>query len=180
MQNHQTYCNLHAAQHIRYPTEEDGSVLKFTQIKKCHKAHFWLAVDFECFLVKTPNAAGAGSGVLHEHVPSGFACYRVTDLPKYRTEPHVYSGPDVMEKFYEHLFKECNEIDEILSKNLPMNDLTPQQLAEHKNADKCPYCRQYFTPKNWKVFHHDHLTGEYIAAACNNCNLQLKSAASNL
>jgi hypothetical protein len=36
LQNHQSYCNLHVAQHIRYPTEEDGSVLKFTQIKKCH------------------------------------------------------------------------------------------------------------------------------------------------
>lgn len=43
-----------------------------------------------------------------------------------------------------------------------------------KNATTCTYCNKCFTKKNYKVAHHDHVTGKFIAPACNNCNLKLK------
>ena len=39
----------------------------------------------------------------------------------------------------------------------------------------CDNCKQPFDHSNWKVRHHDHLTGQFLFPCCNNCNLQLKS-----
>ena len=38
----------------------------------------------------------------------------------------------------------------------------------------CGECGGAFTKSNHKVRHHDHVTGQYLFAACNECNLTLK------
>ena len=105
---------------------------------------------------------------------SGFCCYRITDLPMYQTSPKVYSGPDVMSHFYEHIMSENREINQILSQQLPLSPMTTKQARQHEAATECANCNCPFTSQNHKVKHHSHLTGEYLFALCNNCNLQLK------
>jgi hypothetical protein len=43
------------------------------------------------------------SGVLVEHVSSGFCAYTVSTDPEFETEPMTYSGRDCMRIFYDHL-----------------------------------------------------------------------------
>jgi len=69
---------------------------------------------------------------------------------------------------------ESREIDEILTQQMPMSPMSPDQIRKHKAAVRCENCNCTFTHNNYKVRHHSHLTGEYLFAACNNCNLQLK------
>jgi len=45
----------------------------------------------------------------------GFACHRVSEFPEYQTDPVVYSGPQVMDKFYEHIMKESQVISDLPS-----------------------------------------------------------------
>ena len=45
---------------------------------------------------------------------------------------------------------------------------------KHEICDKCECCGEKFSKMNCKVHHHCHITGNYLAAVCNNCNLQLK------
>jgi len=41
---------------------------------------------------------------------SGFCCYRISSEPKYRTFPKVYSGPDPMTEFYDHVMEKSRVI----------------------------------------------------------------------
>jgi len=42
---------------------------------------------------------------LDVHNVSDFCCYRISSAPKYRTFPNVYSGPDPMTEFYDHVIE---------------------------------------------------------------------------
>jgi len=52
--------------------------------------------------------------------------------------------------------------------------MSDQQKIEHKACTSCWICHQKFTSDNKKVRHHNHNTGQYHSALCNNCNIQIK------
>lgn len=109
--------------------------------------------------------------VIDEHRVSGFCCYRVTDVAQYQTPPYVYS---VMDKFYEHVMSESAKINEIMSEQVSLRSMSVDEMAQFHTATECANCRLPFTDNNPKVIHHSHVTGQYLFAACNKCNLQLK------
>jgi len=83
---------------------------------------FFIVCDFESFLEPTNSDSDpdARTRIIDEHKVSGFCCHRVTDLPQYQTPPTLYSGPDVMSRFYDHVMSESQTINEILCKPVPM------------------------------------------------------------
>src|SRR5271163_1230132 len=54
-----------------------------------------------------------------------------------------------------------------------MDKLTAEQ-QNYDLATRCHTCDIIFNERNVKVRHHDHVTGKFVAATCNNCNLRLK------
>jgi len=104
----------------------------------------------------------------------GFACHRVSQYPEYQTEPLVYSGPGVMDKFYEHVIHESEVISGVLANDRDMAPLTAIQQTDYEDATTCVECGGAFTKSNQKVRHHDNVTGQYLFPACNSCNLTLK------
>ena len=165
----------HAPQQVQYP-HGDEAKLKFKDHDKEHPARFYLVCDFESFLVPSDEQSDPDikTRIIDEHQVSGYCCYRVTDLPQHQTPPTVYSGPDVMTHFYDHVMSENREINKILSQQLPLSPMSTQQIQQHKAATPCTNCNGCFTHQHYKIKHHDHVTGEYLFLACNNCNLQLK------
>ena len=131
--------------------------------------------DFESFLspIDHDDTDVKTTRLIDELKVCGFACYRVTDMEQYQTAPVVYSGPDVMDKFYEHVMQESETITKIISGDKDMNPLTPEQQTDYDAATTCWTCGVPFTRDNQKVRHHCHITGNFLFAACNNCNLQL-------
>jgi len=174
LENHIPFCVQHPPQQVQYPDPENCK-LKFANEKKQHPVSFFLVADFESFLTPTDNDDTRHSKIINAHNVSGFCCHRITQLDQYRTPPTVYSGEDVMSKFYEHVTNESREISKIMATNLPIQPLTPQQQSHYTNATVCDNCKRPFDHSNWKVRHHDHLTGQFLFPCCNNCNLQLKS-----
>src|SRR5688572_23326933 len=81
-----------------------------------------------------------------------------------------------MHHFYDHVMKEHYAINEILSVQKPMVKLTADEQERYDAASVCGTCKQKFTDVNVKVRHHNHLSGKFIGATCNNCNLKLKPA----
>jgi len=124
---------------------------------------FVLYADFESFI--TPSG---------EHKPSGFCCLRVSKFPQHDHNSYTYSGHNVLQHLFTHSNNEQTEINNILSTNLPMDPLTDEEARAHDAATVCFTCEQSFTSDNYKVHHHCHITGKYVAPVCNNCNLQLK------
>ena len=138
--------------------------MKFDKIQHMFPVPFALYADFESFI--TPSG---------EHVPSGFCCLRVSKFPQYDHKIHTYSGDNVVQEFLKYITQEQTEIDSILSSNISMNPLTDRERLAHNAATICSTCESQFTKSNYKVRHHCHVTGQYIAPVCNNCNLQLKN-----
>jgi hypothetical protein len=161
---------------VSYP-DPDDCILKFTAHNKQHNVPFYLVCDFESFLQPVSSNSSSSSSrivIIDEHQVSGFACYRVTDFEEHKTDPTIYSGPDVMTKFYEHVMRESEIISSIMAVNKPMINLTEQEKSDFEMAVTCANCGTAFTAGNKKVRHHCHISGRFLSAVCNNCNLQLK------
>ena len=61
-----------------------------------------------------------------------------------------------------------------------MHPLTTAEQTSHDAAVACHNCKREFTSDNVKTRHHCHVTGNYLFAACNECNLALKPRKSNI
>ena len=82
------------------------NILRFWQVQNTFKVPFCLIVDFKSFIA---------NGEEENHEPSGFCCLRVSAFPFMdKEEAFVYSGPNVMKAFYEHIRKEHELINEIM------------------------------------------------------------------
>ena len=104
--------------------------------------------------------------------PSGFSCLRVAQDPKYNGDIFTYSGPDVMDVFFNHLKEQEEFVSDVLSKVVKMNTLSQEEQQIHMEAKNCKLRGNWF--EHDKVRHHDHITGCCIWPYCNRCNLQLK------
>ena len=138
------------------------NILKFENVIKTFKQQFILYCDFESFI-------GEDADEVHE--PSGFCILRVCVYPEYEEKAYTYSGENVMEEFYRVLVQIDSEVDEILNENVAMHPMSDDEIVAFESADVCYFCQQ---PFDRKCRHHDHVTGNFIAACCNKCNLQLK------
>ena len=160
------------------PKKPKESLLKFRKYAARFRLHFYLVCDFESFLTPIDRNedvdAIKATNLIDEQNVCGFGCHRVSEYPEYQTDPIVYSGPGVMDKFYEHVMRESKIISDILTDDQDMYPLTDTQQADYDDMTTCGECGEDFTKSNHKVRHHDHVTGQYLFPACNNCNLTLK------
>jgi len=105
------------------------NILEFKAYENCHMVPFVLYVDFETFIRKEADGEDA-------HEPSGFCCLRVSSFDFMNdAEAYVYSGPDVMKHFYEHIMWEHYAINKILATQKPIEKLTKD---EQKNSIRPP------------------------------------------
>jgi len=62
----------------------------------------------------------------------------------------------------------------ILANDQDMTPLTAIQQTDYDDTTTCVECCGGFTKSNHNVRDHDHVTGQCLFPACNNCNLTLK------
>ena len=98
LENHIPNCSIHKPQVVTFPEEKDAT-LSYKDIQKEFPVPYVIYVDFESFL--TPSA---DKNSVNEHVPSGFCCLKVSKFDGEIFEPYVYSGENVMSKFYEYIY----------------------------------------------------------------------------
>ena len=114
LDQHIPNCLCHNSQMVLYPdlTKPDECKLKFKDVHKQHPLSFYIVCDFESFLVPNTDEAHTNTKtrVVDEHAVSGFCCHRVTDITEHQTDPTLYSGPDVMSHFYDHIMSESEQI----------------------------------------------------------------------
>jgi len=102
---HVLNCQRHAPQDVKYPDPENPKecTVAFHNKAARFRLPFYLVCDFESF--QTPSEHGEdvdvvkATNIIDEHRVCGFACHRVSQYLEYQTEPLVYSGPGVMDKF---------------------------------------------------------------------------------
>ena len=154
LENHVPYCLMQSPQHVVYPSKDsDKCKLRFRDVDKQHPLNFYLVCDFESFLIPSDRNPDDDDYdlktiMIDRHEPSGFCCYRVTDLEEHKVPPTVYSGVNVMDTFYDHVMSESDKFNKILSKQTSMAAMTKDELSRHELANKCENCRCAFTHEN--------------------------------
>ena len=112
----------------------------------------------------------------HRHEPCSFG-YKVVcrEDDNYSKPYKSYRGGNAIYKFFESLFEEEKNISEILDKfKYSKPELSVEEANDYKNSKNCYICDNIFTETNRKVRDHNHITGKYRGAACDNCNKHLR------
>ena len=71
------------------------------------------------------------------------------DFESFLRPPYVYSGPDVMSHFYQHIYSKQETICEKLGVDKDMLPLTDGEKAEHQNSTTCPNSKNPFD-QDWR------------------------------
>jgi hypothetical protein len=169
-------CSKHGRSITIYPApQSDESVVKKSR-GKTERVPFVIHVDFKSCLVPLHD----DSGILDEHVPSGFYAYTVSKNPEFETGPIIYSDRESMTVLYDHLASERHRIASILEDYHEMLPLTRNERERFDQTRACIACNKPFSNAEVKVKHHNHRTRKFIAALCNGCNLQIKNTENNI
>ena len=88
-------------------------------------------------------------------------------------QPALYRGEKAVSHFINSLKQEVKDINEILEEIQPIV-MSKEDKDVFKNTTICAVCNKGFTHEDYKVKHHDHITGKFIAGIHNSCNLQLR------
>jgi hypothetical protein len=159
-----TYVQTDFWTRIRIP--EKREILKFKE-RNIPPARFIVYADFE-----------SATGNNGKEYPIGYCLY-CPDLYKlgyieglqknYNEDEEKLIG-----QLCKHLKKIYSKAFYNLHRYLKLKSLTPEQEMQFQKADRCERCKQEFTASNRKCRHHDHVTGDYIGAYCNSCNLKIR------
>jgi len=99
---------------------------------------------------------------------------RITKHTDYQIEPKVYLGERAIENFFDAIFAEAEQINQIMTVQQPMIALSDAERIAHDVATACHNCKANFDTNNPKCRHHNHVSGRYLFPACQYCNLALK------
>lgn len=172
-ENHLPQCSQNKRQIITFP-DDDHNILKWRSKSKTEYHPFVIYCDFESSLSPVDDTSNKSTRVVNEHIPSGFCAFTYSQYSKHQTPPTLYSGPDCMEVFFDHLMREQRRIAFILGEDFEMLPLTREEQARFEASTHCNCCGKEYSDDNRKVRHHDHRTGLFVEALCNSCNLQIK------
>ena len=192
LEKHKEYCQNNEAVKIEMPIREDDEgntfpvYIKFNHFHKKMRVPFVVYADFECFTEKIdtcqPNDNKSFTNQYQKHSPSGFS-YLIKCFDDNLLAPHLRhytaESPDdnIPRLFIESLE---SDIKEIYNKfKIPKKMvMTPEDEIDYEKATHCHICegklKKTDDKKEKKVRDHCHLTGKFIGAAHNKCNLKFK------
>lgn len=187
LDSHRPYCDRFDFQKVEYPREGKNNILQFNDYQKAMKVPFVIYADFEALARKidtcSPNPNTASTTHETKFEACGFAYQVVCTNNNYTKKPVVYRGENVVEHFFESIFKEEEYIREILNDPEPLI-MTADSERQFKNATHCHVCDKMFSASDIKVRDHSHIgiTGDKQSSSYSNlrgaahqsCNLSLK------
>ena len=179
LEQHEEFCQDNEAVKICMPKE--GETIKFESFGKAHKVPFVITGDFESYTEKIDptdveyDETKSYTKKYQKHKPSGF-CYYISYRGGFYKKPFVYTGENAESVFCERLEIETKEIYDKYLKNIVPLKMTRDELNRYEKTDVCHICEEaiYADGEDIKVIDHDHLTGKFVGAAHQSCNLNFK------
>ena len=173
------------AQTIEMPNE--GDVVECKDYGNKMKVPFVIYADFECFNIKTganfDNACGdpecdlcsneKKDTIQTSKQEANSYCYIVVRSDGQIRGPYLYRGHNAVQHFLMCMSNEVKLIQNIFDNPAPLvatNEINKQR----DEATICWACDKIFQPKDIKVRHHDHITGEFVGICHDHCNLQMR------
>ena len=184
-------CQDHEAILTKFPIKGDNK-LEFKPKNFIHQQRkpFITYADFESYFQEVENEdetetqeENSYTKKKFKHIPCGYAFHTVCSYNPKLNKTVLVRGDgsfDVAQKFIRDILDEKDRVHRELETNIPMLPLTKIEEEKYENATHCYICEGLLnepSPYNLKeisvkVRDHDHLTGQFRAAAHSNCNLQ--------
>ncbi|XP_026824426.1 uncharacterized protein LOC113561716 [Ooceraea biroi] len=144
---------------------DDDKWLQFENYNRKERMPFVVYADLECVLQKTDDPKLYQR---HQVCSIGYyvRCSYDETLSVYRSRRDT----DCIGWFAEQLQELTHCVKAILSRNIPMIELTRDERVKFDSATHCHICEKPFTPDDTQVRDHCHLTGRYRGLAHSNCN----------
>ncbi|XP_076667931.1 uncharacterized protein LOC143368758 [Andrena cerasifolii] len=158
-----------------------NNLLKFSNPCMKERLPFVVYADLECIIEKTEDNHRMGEmdsklrAYQHHKVHSiayYMHCSYDTSLSTYRCRRDA----DCVSWFVNELENFANFAKPILTNNVPILDLTPEQWATFRDATHCHICEEPFKDEDVRVRDHCHLSGRFRGPAHSECNLNYKNA----
>lgn len=179
LREHVPHCSPYGEQKTRLPETAEEKIMCFRNYTLCNKVPFTIYADFESFIVPyhrcdaPPHTSSTATESLH--VPSGFSYLIVDHEGKVFKPQVVYRGENVVDTFLARLVAEERELSRIIrTTNVPLT-MSARDEISFANAVVCHLCEKPLTDED-KVQNHCHMTGRFLGAAHNGCNLNFKTA----
>lgn len=183
MDKHMSYCIT--GQKVEMPNDDEIKFKHYNHINECPVRIY---ADFETYNDKSMkhNSKNGKSSFNTGHKPASFKILVVSDIPvdgfervdKYYSKSIIYKGVDCDVVFVKKIQELENDLTELIYKVQYDNKYNIKMSVEEKNeyykCKSCWLCKETFDECNKKVRHHNHNTGVYHSALCNNCNIQIK------
>jgi hypothetical protein len=181
VEEHEKICTTNKPR-LEVMPKEEKSKIKFKHFEHQHKLDYIAYLDFECVLPNQKNHCvicrslkckcdASFTDVLSKQEPIGYSFVVLGPSDKI-IHQDSYIGKDAGEAFVDHLLKQ----EQLWIRNLlgVTKDMVMTQIDryKHEKSQNCYICNRTFNNEIYKVRDHNHLTGQYLGAACNSCNLR--------
>jgi hypothetical protein len=162
--------------------EEKKTKIYFKNYEKQHELDYIAFLDFECVLPPEKNPCelccsikckcdASFTDILSKQEAIGYSFVVLGPQDKI-IHQDTYIGEKAGEEFINHLLIEENKwIKNLLVTNKQMI-MKPVDYLNFNQATNCYICDYKFDDENYKCRDHNHLSSEYLGAACNRCNLR--------
>ena len=150
---------------IKFPKENEAFI-EFKHYNYKFRSPFVIYADFESIIVN--NESNDNDNITSNHKPCGFMFNVVSIFDKHQFEPVFYRGENTVYKFLMELLNVKDKIMNILQKEKDII-MTEYDKINFSEAVNCHICEKEL--KDDRVRDHCHITGRYIGAAHNECNV---------
>ena len=178
LEKHQRLCtreDFMSVVHVLPAPDTEQAHIKFRQFRNTFRAPFVIYADFESIL--EPMERRVKQTLYNQQHKISAACAMlVTSITAFPHQTWLGSGENALSEFLTQIIKWESECIEYLKNNIPMKPLSRAKQEEYDTATQCHICRKPLLgvqdPKGITVRDHDHITGLFIGAAHQSCNLQ--------
>ena len=160
---------------INLPKERTYLELRGSDRMKMAPLHTLMAADFECILDPIQEEKG---NILFEseHKPCGYTLVMESDFPELCKHEAYFgtSAQDTIAKFCRTLIDWATKVHDFYITHYKDVVWDDGEEQEYRDAEVCYICKKPFLKSplgRRKACDHDHMTGKYLGAACNGCNI---------
>jgi hypothetical protein len=162
------------------------NTLKFINDGRAFKHPFYCIADFESTLTNCEDEndgltgeelEGLNTKKYQKHLQNSFGVKFCCDVKEHSKELEIInnSNPEeVSKQFILKLESYAKDAYDLLQKNKKNIIWKEGEKKKHYENKNCENCKTEYNPKNKRVAHHNHITGDFISSLCNECNLKFQ------
>lgn len=166
----------HNCGRIKTVLPESGRQLYFSHFERTQRIPIAIYGDFESLLREySEKSRFSNNECVKVHEATSFAYYICCKSKPELNNLVSYRGLNCAQKFVECLTNDVKRLYKLLSSNLDIIPLSPDEQEKFEKSTQCHFCRENFFPMEVIVKDHDHFTGKYRGPSHSSCNLNAKT-----